>query len=93
MRSACVVGREGGKGLVVDANDLSAALLSSVDKQLGLALLLDGHGGSVQHCRHKKKRRNISSSGAKETETPCTFYEHHRTASLNSEGHMQGRSL
>lgn len=49
-----------GRGLVVDADDLAAALLSSVDKQLGFALLLDGHGRSIQHWGHKQKRRKMS---------------------------------
>lgn len=44
------MGEEEGAGLlVVDADDLSAALLPPVDQQFGLALLLHGHRGPVQH--------------------------------------------
>lgn len=55
---ACV--KCGGRGLVVDADDLAAALLPPVDEHLGFALLLHGHGRPVQHCRHKQKRENLS---------------------------------
>lgn len=50
--------------LVVDTDDLSAALLPPVDKQLGFPFLLYRHGRPVQHCREEGGGRHGFSSGS-----------------------------
>lgn len=57
------------RGLVVNADDLPAALLSPVDEQLGFPLLLHGHGRSVQHCRHRRSRRDLDNFSKKSQQT------------------------
>lgn len=57
------------RSLVVDADDLPAALLPPVDEQLGFPLLLHGHGWSIQHCRHRLSRTNLDDFSKKSQQT------------------------